>query len=391
MAFRPTTTFTSTFTAFPYLTGSLPTWPVPANVSNEAKGAYLLGPDENVQSVIDQHRVIVLQGDEVYRWKRVVINKPTTIAGNGATVILDGDGPCIIIDGGRGFPGEIPVIISDVCFQGTLQLINRDQPMDIGCLSSSAIWVKNALQVTIFSCIFEKFAGAALWFDADDTNWDNRNFAFCHYVSENLFRDCRLGIAIGNNVQYGLSSNNVFYDCHIAFYMIGTNWGIYGNSVLSCRCAYFHSKENMWYSGAAANNGITYGSVVGNFFSNANLIGLQWHENFVAMDGRGIKLQGFYFDDDGAVPPTWTGNTHYWSGIDLLNFDSNMQAYVFTGCTFMGKTASVESAGRLNIADAIKAKTFFSGCSGNGVHVYGVESTNLFPPNFATVKSGSAP
>ncbi|AGS11264.1 E1B protein large T-antigen [Duck adenovirus 1] len=392
MAFRPAPP-PAPFTAFPYLTGNLPTWSV-STVKNDPSmplGAYLMLPSENPEDVFNKYQTVYLVPGEQYRWKQVIIKSSITIHGQGALVKLDGPGPSLTISGGSGLPIDMTVELRDINFKGLDIPPDREELMEDAFLRHSAIWSHNVTRTVINGCSFVNFKGAAVWFYDEDTTWSGRIFAEQHLFINNRITGCRIGLALGSVSRNSVASHNIFNDCHVCFNVLGGGWTLVNNCIMNSRCAYLHAKEGMWYSGPATSGPALVNVFSGNVLNNCAANGNMWPTDYLGGGDVPLKLAAFYFNDEDAIPPVWTGNAHNWADVTLTKFSSDLESYSITGCMFIGQTTAVPSAGRIYVGNTISDKVYFFGCSGNGVYLYGTTDANLFPDDFGTAQSGNPP
>lgn len=364
-----------------YVVKAVNQWPAPAPPP-PYQGPTIL-PQQDPQPILDRYQVVFLVPGETYNWKYVRITYPVTIFGNGATVTTNGLGPIIRIDGtgqssGRG------VTIKDITFIGSPSTPDRLKPMSEEQVASSAIWVVGQWRTSILDCNFYNFSGAALYFGEHEV-YNGFNWAMQHFVRGCRFKGCRIGIANGGATEYSVASMNNFFDCQICFNTVGGNWNCSSNVISNCRCAYLHTQHD-WYQGPAGNYNAAHGSFTGNTLNHCDYGGNLWPTEFVLEDGTTIELAGFYFDDTLQRPPTWTGNTQYYGDMMIKNFlVAGIDAWCVTGCAILGKSGQNPDAGKVELADAVKNKVWFVGCSGNGVTLKNVVAANCTPP-FGTIK-----
>lgn len=382
MAFRATSGPT---TVFPFVSNPIPSWPVQPVVTNTEDGAYIMKPGENAHDVLSSNRVVYLMPGETYYWKNVLITSSLILRGQGANVFLDGVGPILMLEGGSQ-PSDLNVTIDGVNFMGGIDVPDRGEPMSALFLDQGAIWAHNAFKTSIVNCSFQNFKGCAVWFYDDREYWTNRTWSQQHIVSFNRFQGCRMGVANGGGSEYAFASCNCFFDCQICFYVIGGNWNRSSNLIVNCRCAYYHSKDGMWYTGSG-NYNPAHGSFTGNTLNHCDYGGNLWPTAFIGADGRSMNLAGMYFDNDSAYPPTWTGNTQYYGDMYVNKYSNKQKAWCIVGCTIMGGSGADPSVGKITIGSSVTNTTYFIGCSGNSVYVYGAKAANMTPATFASIQN----
>ncbi|UJZ92502.1 LH1 [Barthadenovirus sternae] len=373
-------------TAFPFVTGALPTWPRYASPSIDSSSVYTISPDENINYVLSKYKYVALQPDSVYHWKNIIIVSSVIIDGRGSVIKLDGNGPIFKLEGRTLHPANLFVSFYNITFVGLEDVPDRSEHMQVDYLDHSAIWTHNAFKVTIQNCNFLNFKGAAVWFNDDNTYWTTKGWSQQHEVCYNRFQGCRIGIANSGASEYSIASLNLFYDCQICFYVIGGNWNRSSNMIVNCRSAYFHSKSGMWYAGSAGNYNAAHGSFTSSTLNHCDYGGNLWPTEFNGSDNKVYELAGMYFDDDSTYPPTWTGNTQYYGDMHIKNFKAAQKNFCIVGCTIMGRAASDENVGNIRLDPAIASKVYFIGCSGNEVVVFGGKKVNMIPDVFAVVK-----
>nr|WRQ19842.1 MAG: IX protein [unidentified adenovirus] len=335
----------------------------------------------------EKYNCVYLEAGAIYDWSGIKITKMISIYGRGAIVRLSGDGPIIEVTGGlNDTPSNIPMTIYDVNFDGN-EVVDRNVQMSAAFLNRSAIWCTNAWKSSIINCTFSNFNGTAIWY-RDNTLASTVGFQQEHLLLGCKFLKCRIGVSNSGRSEYSLANSNTFYDCCVCFNVIGGNWRRTANQIKYSKCAYLHVEAGMWYEGSNKQNA-AHGSFTSNTLNHCD-DGCKWPAVFTLADGRPIgRLSGMYFDSSVSYPPTFTGNTLWYSGIELRGFrtDPNLKCYCFTGCTFMGKPTDPTSS-RIAIAAAKKNLVFFIGCTGNNLNVYNGVVANMTPP-FGNVLAGN--
>lgn len=347
----------------------------------------ILKPSDDPNEVLNKHPYVYLTPGAIYKWSNVQVGSPVQIDGRGATVTLNGPGPILTFTGSTtAYPVDLPIMIKDVVFSGGELL--KTEPMQQKFVSQSAIWFDGAWKTTVRNCTFFNFNGAAVYYSEGLDYWADKQWQQQHILTECRFNGCRIGVANGGAVEYSLANNNCFFNCQICFHVIGGNWRRVGNMIANCRCAYFHTKANMWYQGKGLYMNPAHGSFTDNTLNHCDYGGSDWTSDFVLANNTTVKLAGFYFDNDTQRPPTWTGNTQYYGDMKLLNFltDANNTTFCVTGCALFGVSSVQAGAGQIQVADAKKANFYISGCYGNNVDMVNVQEANVVPKfgNFKT-------
>lgn len=339
-------------------------------------------PGSDAQEAFDSYSMICLKPYGNYVWTAVSITKPVILMGNNATVHLNGEGPQLHIhppglnpNFNVNRPEDLRVTIKDVIFRGQSDDLGRLLPMTEQMVTHSAIWVDNARKVTIQGCSFQNWNGTAVWHQDDfvgPATWST--FESQNLLTNCRFKTCRMGVSTGGRSEYGLIANNIFTDCQIAFNVVGGNWHRIGNVINDTRCAYLHVK-NPWYLGRVGNQNSSISSFCFNICNHTTDRSL-WSTNFTLPDGTAIELGGFYFDDDTASPPTYTGNTHNYYDLKLINMVVENAAHptrwCITGCTFMNSS--------IGVPESLAARVFLIGTSSNEPTVGGyVPAGNQIP------------
>lgn len=321
-----------------------------------------------------------------YHWHNVKISRPITIYGRGATVKLSGSvGPIIEVTTGLTVkPSDCPVTIYDVIFDGDVT-VNRTVAMNDSFIPHSAIWFTNAWKSSIINCSFFNFNGTALWYrdDALYTFWSQQ-----HMVLGCKFQLCRICISNSGRSEYSLANSNSFFDCCVCFNVVGGNWRRSGNNISTCKCAYLHVEAGMWYEGSNKLN-TAHGAFTDNTLNHCDQ-GSLWPAAWALADGRQItRISGMYFDSSVSCPPTFTGNTLWYSSIELRGFAliGSMQTFCFTGCTFMGNPVNTAQS-RIALTSDRQNEIFFIGCTGNNIAVFNAVEANI-TPKFGTQFTGS--
>lgn len=380
--------------SFPFVTAPLISWAqdVAATPSNGTQKAFTLRPGDDTTTAFSTEGAVIdlLPGAE-YHWHRENISTTVTIRGNGATVrnARPVSGPCIFIRSTTGSPMNLRVSLEDIIFKG-YEDPDRASPMSNTASQNCAVWIHQAWKATVLRCTFINWRGAALWFSDTTTYWSSQQWSQQHMVCQNRFEGCRICIANTGGSEYSLASNNCFFDCQIAFNVIGGNWNRCGNVIVNCRCAYLHARNNMWFAGSSGVFNAAHDTFVGNVLNHCDYGGNRWPTVLTMANGSQIQLAAFYFDNTGAYPPLWCGNTQYYGDMKLLNYNSGgMKAWVISGCIFMAGSNSMPTAGNITVSNG-GDKVYLIGCSSNAsVQVTGIAAANMTPSVGTIVAAGT--
>lgn len=356
-------------------------WPDPA-AKRPRLTEVVLSPGEDAAFAFANFDVVNLVPRATYHWTSLALRKPKTLIGNGATVFLRGVGPLLQCVGNPALSSQW--IIKDVTFVGSALHLDRATPFGFDIIEQNCFMFDNCVKVSVINCNFYRFPGTALWFVNSGAPvghyWDPQ-----HIVANCRFQECRMGVSIGGGADHGTVSGCNFFDCQICFNVSGGQWNMSGNVIVNCRCAYLHTKGN-WYQGTLGNINPAQGNFCDNVISNCDYNGNLWATEFMLSTGVVINLAGYYFDDDAALPPNWSGNAMTFCDAQLKNFlTGNNEVYCITGCFINGDTVDGEAKGKFEASDAVKDNIHLIGCSSNGkVTLTKIPAGNV-SPSFGTI------
>lgn len=349
--------------------------PPPRFASHQAPGTML--PTDDPDAVFAAYKVVYLVPGAEYTWRNVFIRRPVIVYGNGATVKTSGTGPILKV---VGIPSAATdsVLLQDITFVGEDSTPDRAAIMSAEQMNSSALWIMDQWRVTIRSCEFKNFYGAAVFFEQSVAVPGFTSGATSHQVTGCRFIGCRMGVAVGGKSEHSSISGCSFYDCQICLNVVGGNWVFVGNVMANCRCAYLHSTD-LWYQSAnpvVGSRNVFNSNIISNAAANGNL----WPTKF-NLPSRTIDLAAFYFEDVNADPPCYVGNVHTLADVNIANFKTD-DIFCMTGCSFYGGANDV---GALTTTTALKDKVYILGCQGRDVTMNNFDSNNV-DPDFGTVK-----
>ncbi|ABA47235.1 E1B 55K [Snake adenovirus 1] len=352
-----------------YVVKPINQWPAPSAFLYPLPRGTLL-PGQSPDEAFARNSVVFLVPGAEYNWKNVVIRKPVWIYGERC----HGEDfrPRAIIHIMGDLDNPMDVRIQDLTFIGG-DSPDRLVPFSAVLTNQMALWCIDP-RITIRGCSFYNFGGAAIYLERSERDTGFRFGRGQVMITDCRFRGCRIGIANGGSVEYGLASQNNFSDCQICFNVVGGNWTRSGNVASNCRCMYLHT-QGMWYEGAAGNFNPAHGSFTSNTLNHCDYGGNLWPTEFQLPD-RVINLAGFYFDNAAARLPNFSGNSQWYGDMKLINFLPD-STFVINGGALYGGPGDT---GVIAVATALAAKVFVIGCQGNaGQQIVNVPAANIIP------------
>ncbi|MFE0458580.1 right-handed parallel beta-helix repeat-containing protein [Kitasatospora sp. NPDC058965] len=246
------------------------------------------------------------------------------ILGNGATVtVTDTSVGALRVTGRSG------VTIANVVFQGqTANPLGTAQT-----LSHVALTLTRSTDVRVVDCDFVRWSGAGVVVTgsaADDY------FAYRVKLRGNAFHECYVGVSVADRSEYSVLTGNSFTYCRLAIWNSSGNWTVNDNSVVGCYGAYYAFGQTSPY-GALTSDNWAHGAVVGNTFNHSNGGAKQlWNQNAAFPIGGTAQDPGSGVVVNGVLPPTFTGNTLWYSHLHGTNLLGTR--WLLSGCTFSNLT-----------------------------------------------------
>lgn len=291
------------------------------------EGLPVLPVNADWQEVLATTPQIQLVPGAVYTLRRSVeLPDHCFIAGNGAVVTVSDDHT-----GALTVTGKKDVTISDVRFLG-----RSEDPVDTGpVFPHVGVAISRSFDVRVSRCDFRNWRGAGLTVTG---SVDDDYFAYRTRLSGNTFDRCYFGASLADRSEYSSLAGNAFTYCRLAIWNSSGNWTINDNSVVGCYGAYYSIGATSPY-GEQPRDNWGHGSVVGNTFNHANNGGKAYWSAGVAFPVGGADSDpGTGVVVSGILPPTFTGNTLWYSDVRADNLVGTR--WLLSGCTLSNLTVS---------------------------------------------------
>jgi len=312
----------------------------------KVENAALLKTTDNLQSILDSGvRAIILNPAWVYNFNNINIPSGTKISGNGATITSPDTAHPIFNMGPQGSSGTVDIILDGINFKGSSPDANNLACVETDC----GIYLYKSGRVKITNCRFEHFLGAGInCFDY------STNPALIDYISQqniitgNTFHRCYYGFVNWFNAEYNICSLNNFTHCRCAIWSQSANWLFSGNLIVRCRAGFVSAIDlNTIVTSVGA---LQHGSFTGNIINHCRSEQtVSWQtENYLI---NGIDYQGIYINGaSGCIPPTFNGNTLYYSGLTYINAaTSGMPYWYLTGCVLSNCVVSCNVTAKMGL------------------------------------------
>ncbi|MET8264826.1 right-handed parallel beta-helix repeat-containing protein [Micromonospora arida] len=287
-----------------------------------------------VLGVADDWNTVLARTPQVQLTPGATYTLPATVAlpdrclivGNGATVTVPTDQA-----GALSIVGRNNVSVSGVHFLG-----RQTSPVDSAPqFAHVGVRISRSNNVRILDCDFTNWRGAGLAVTgsaADDY------FGYRLKVSGNAFHRCHFGVSLADRSEYSQLTANSFTSCRLAIWNSSGNWTINGNVVVGCYGAYYSFAQTSPYGSLASDNW-GHGSLTGNTINHCNGgVPVRWSSALSFPIGGVGRNPGTGVVVDGVLPPTFTGNTLWYSDIRATNLQGTR--WMLSGCTLSNLTVS---------------------------------------------------
>ncbi|MGW3616147.1 right-handed parallel beta-helix repeat-containing protein [Micromonospora arida] len=287
-----------------------------------------------VLGVADDWNTVLARTPQVQLTPGATYTLPATVAlpdrclivGNGATVTVPTDQA-----GALSIVGRDNVSVSGVHFLG-----RQTSPVDSAPqFAHVGVRISRSNNVRILDCDFTNWRGAGLAVTgsaADDY------FGYRLKVSGNAFHRCHFGVSLADRSEYSQLTANSFTSCRLAIWNSSGNWTINGNVVVGCYGAYYSFAQTSPYGSLASDNW-GHGSLTGNTINHCNGgVPVRWSSALSFPIGGVGRNPGTGVVVDGVLPPTFTGNTLWYSDIRATNLQGTR--WMLSGCTLSNLTVS---------------------------------------------------
>ncbi|HET7140531.1 MAG TPA: right-handed parallel beta-helix repeat-containing protein [Arthrobacter sp.] len=248
----------------------------------------------------------------------VTLPSGTLIEGNGATVTVSSDGVTAFTS-----TATTGVTIRSLSFQGRASDPIGTAPN----FGHVAIKLDRCTGYRVSDCSFTFWRGAGVVVtgnSADDY------FSYRGHLEGNTFNRCYFGVSLADRSEYCMLVNNTFSANRLAIWNSSGNWTVVGNIVVNCYGAYYSYAKSSPYGALTADNW-NHGAVIGNTFNHSNGSGgTRWTANAAFPIGGTTVDPGAGVVVDGLLPPTFTGNTLWYTNVTANNHTANQ--WMLTGC-----------------------------------------------------------
>lgn len=274
----------------------------------------------------------------------------TLIEGNGAIVTVASDAAGAFVA-----TSKVGITVRNLTLQGrTADPIN--QPANF---AHTAIRLVRCTSFRITGCDFNFWLGAGV---AVTGSTSDDYFAYRGHIQGNNFVRCYFGVSFADRAEYCSLTENIFTANRLAIWNSCGNLTVTSNVAVNCYGAYYAFAKTSPY-GAQTSDNWNHGAVTGNTFNHSNGSGgPRWTSNAAFPIGGSSTDPGSGVVVDGLLPPTFTGNTLWYTNIKANNHVANQ--WLLTGCALSNLT--ITAAG-----NPIKILGFQSNGAGNAPQLSG--------------------
>lgn len=256
------------------------------------------------------------------------VNLPNNalIEGNGATVTVISDDTAAFVA-----TSKSNITVRGVTFQGRSQdPINR-----AANFAHTAIRLTRCTGFRVTDCNFNFWLGAGVVVTGST---GDDYFAYRGHVQGNNFVRCYFGVSFTDRAEYCSLSENIFTANRLAIWNSSGNLTATSNVAVNCYGAYYAYSKTSPY-GAQASDNWNHGALSGNTFNHSNGGGgVRWTSNVAFPIGGTVLDPGTGVVVDGLLPPTFTGNTLWYSNVKATNHSANQ--WLLTGCALSNLSVS---------------------------------------------------
>lgn len=289
------------------------------------------------------YRSFILQSGSIYTFSNIALPSNTFISGNGA-IVTPGQSHqnCFTLTDVKN------VSLRDIHFRG------QTAGAAGGALNTShiAVQIIKSQDVLIHGCSFKNWLGAGIVSRGSTSGVSYFNYRLI--ISNNTFDQCFFGISIADRSEYSIFSNNILTSCRVGTWHSSGNWNINGNTYVTCRAPYL-SFGNTSPFGTYSSDNWNHGSFTANILNHSNSGGdtpwgaISFPIGGVASDPTGVVISG-------VLPPTFTGNTLYYTNLDFtgVTATSTSSPWQITGCVFSQMTISASQSGVIALVGCSK-------------------------------------
>lgn len=274
----------------------------------------------------------------------------TLIEGNGAIITVATDTTAAFVA-----TSKIGITIRNLTMQGR----TADPTNQPANFAHTAIRFTRCTSFRITDCDFNFWLGAGI---AVTGSTGDDYLSYRGHIQGNNFVKCYFGVSFTDRAEYCSLSENVFTTNRLAIWNSSGNLTVTSNVVVNCYGAYYAYAKTSPY-GALSSDNWNHGAVTGNTFNHSNGGGgARWTSNVTFPIGGSTVDPGAGVVVDGLLPPTFTGNTLWYTNIKSNNHGANQ--WLLTGCAL--SNLSISATG-----NPIKILGFQSNGAGNAPQLSG--------------------
>ncbi|WP_026555890.1 hypothetical protein [Arthrobacter sp. 35W] len=290
-----------------------------ARAQDSATGALpVLSPGDDWAATLAATPQVQLVAGAAYTLEAAVdLPHNTLIEGNGAIVTVAGDGI-----GAFTATSKIGITLRGITFQG-----RTADPLNAAAnFAHTAVRLVRCTDFRVLDCDFNFWLGAGV---AVTGSTSDDYFSYRGHVEGNNFHSCYFGVSFTDRAEYCLLANNIFSTNRLAIWNSSGNLTTTSNVAVNCYGAYYAYAKTSPY-GAQSSDNWNHGAVVGNTFNHSNGSGgPRWTSNAAFPIGGASTDPGSGVVVDGLLPPTFTGNTLWYTNIKANNHGANV--WMLTG------------------------------------------------------------
>lgn len=304
--------------------------PAHAGPTSHAPGLPVVKPGADISAALAVTPRIQLEPGATYRLAApVLVPTGALVVGNGATVTTTGDHAAFVIRSAR-----------DVTVLGVRFVGSEVDPVNSAHVPEHvAVRIERSHDVRVQDCDFLHWRGAgvvATGASADDY------FAYRTKITGNSFSRCFMGVSAADRSEYGIIADNHFVYCRLAVWNSSGNWQLTGNDVVGCYGALYTFNASSPY-GALTSDNWAHGAVTGNTFNHSNGgAKTLWNRNAGFAIGGVVQDPGAGIVVSGVLPPTFSGNTLWYTNIRAVNLAGTR--WLVSGTTLSNLTVTCEGA-----------------------------------------------
>lgn len=250
----------------------------------------------------------------------------TLIEGNGAIISVASDAMAAFTATSK----------TGIAIRGlTLQGRTEDPLNQSANFAHTAIRLTRCTSFRITDCDFNFWLGAGVVVTGST---GDDYFAYRGHIQGNNFVRCYFGVSFTDRAEYCSLSENIFTANRLAIWNSSGNLTVTSNIVVNCYGAYYAYSKTSPY-GVQTSDNWNHGALSGNTLNHSNGSGgARWTSNTAFPIGGASVDPGSGVVVDGLLPPTFTGNTLWYTNIKANNHGANQ--WLLTGCALSNLSIS---------------------------------------------------